>query len=453
MLWLLGICLRATLLAVAPLLPVVSSALRLDQAEAGALANLPVLLLGLGAAVGSATIGRLGATRAIVAGLFLEAAGGALRGVGTSVVVLFGCTFVMGLGIAMLQPALPALVRRWYPDQIGTATSVYGNGLLIGETIAASLTLSIVLKVTGSWQGSLALWSAPVVVTLLLVRLADRGTGRGAERQTAVSTGSVSTGTISISTGTVSTGTKEPPPMESVPPGLAPPAEPHPPPAPAPVRPRPLSWPLLRGSRVWRLGLVQGGASAAYFATNAYLPGILDSTGHGHLVGAALTVLNVSQLAASALLLGFADHLIRRRWPLWSVAAALACVAGGLLVASPPVLLVLSGLLGFCTAFVLLLSLALPAAESSDEREVAAISAGMFTIGYTIAFALPLAGGTAADATGSLRVTLVPALVGGLLALVASAGFHRLPSSRPHGSSPGFPFKHPGSRPGVRRTR
>jgi len=194
---------------------------------------------------------------------------------------------------------------------------------------------------------------------------------------------------------------------------------------------------------VWRLGLLQGGASAAYFATNAFLPGVLDATGHGHLVGAALTVLNVSQLAASALLLGFAEHLVRHRWPLWSVTAALACVAGGLLVASPPVLLVLSGLLGFGTAFVLLLSLALPAAASSDEREVAAISAGMFTIGYTIAFALPLAGGAIADATGSLRVTLVPALVGGLLALGAAAGLRPLagpgkPGDAPSGASPGF---------------
>ena len=94
-------------------------------------------------------------------GLSLEAAGSALCGAGTSANVLLACTFVMGLGIAILQPALPTLVRRWKPNMLGTATDVQGNGLLIGEVLAASLTFPVVLKVTGSWQGSLSLWSAP----------------------------------------------------------------------------------------------------------------------------------------------------------------------------------------------------------------------------------------------------------------------------------------------------
>jgi cyanate permease len=47
----------------------------------------------------------------------------------------------------------------------------------------------------------------------------------------------------------------------------------------------------------------------------------------------------------------------------------------------------------------------------------------MFTIGYTMAFALPLAGGVVSDASGSLRVPLAPALLGGILALLASASF------------------------------
>ena len=94
-------------------------------------------------------------------GLSLEAAGSALCGAGTSANVLLACTFVMGLGIAILQPALPTLVRRWKPNMLGTATDVQGNGLLIGEVLAASLTFPVVLKVMGSWQGSLSVWSAP----------------------------------------------------------------------------------------------------------------------------------------------------------------------------------------------------------------------------------------------------------------------------------------------------
>ncbi|MDA8315229.1 MAG: MFS transporter [Actinomycetota bacterium] len=395
-LWLLGLSLRITVLALAPLLPVVTRDLRLDQTAIGAVTNLPVLLFGLGAAIGSAVIRRVGTKHAVVLGLLMETAGGALRGAGTSTAVLFGCTFVMGLGIAILQPALPALVRRWKPSTVGTATAVYGNGLLIGEAIAASLTLPVVLEATGSWQESLALWSAPVALTLVLVALVI---GRDAPH---------------------------PAPSHPAPSHAT---ESHAAPAPGqastavPTDPRPggaSAWSRLRAGGSWKLGLVQGGASTAYFAANAFLPGVLHATGHGGQVGEALTVLNVSQLPASAVLLVHADRLARHRWPLWTASAALVGISAGLLVASPPVLLVLAGLLGFSSGFLLLLALALPAA-AARERDVAPISAAMFTIGYTMAFVLPLAGGVVSDATGSLRITLAPGLLGAVLAVIASA--------------------------------
>ena len=397
-LWLLGLSLRVTVLALAPLLPVVTRDLRLDQTAIGAVTTLPVLLFGLGAAIGSVVIRRVGTKHAVVLGLLLEATGGALRGVGTSTAVLFACTFVMGLGIAILQPALPTLVRRWKPGTVGTATAVYGNGLLIGEAIAASLTLPIVLKATGSWQGSLALWSAPVAITLVLAVVV-----------------------ISRDPPLLDPPPLDPPPLDPKPPSSDPPPDPQPAGASA--------WSRLRARASWKLGLIQGGASTAYFAANAFLPGVLHASGHGGEVGTALTVLNVSQLPASVVLVVHADRLVRHRWPLWTVSAGLVGTSAGLLFASPPVLFVLAGLLGFLSGFLLLLSLALPAA-AARESEVAPISAGMFTVGYTMAFVLPLAGGVVSDATGSLRVTLAPAFLGAVLALIASASFtpNRLPT-------------------------
>lgn len=385
-LWLLGLVLRVTVVALAPLLPAIAHDLRLDQTAIGVVTTLPVLLFGLGAAIGATVIGRLGIKHAVLAGLSLEAIGGALRGASTSMAMLFGCTFVMGLGIAILQPALPTLVRRWKAGRVGAATAVYGNGLLCGEAMAASLTVPFVLTATGSWQASIALWSAPVGIALVVSAVALTR-GEPSARALASERASVDATPLTA------------PAVASV-------------------------WPRLREGHVWRLGLIQGGASTAYFAANGFLPGVLHASGHGGLVGPALTVLNVSQLPASLLLVVHADHLVRRRWTLPLVSVGLAGVAAGLLVASTPALLVLAGLLGFLSALLLLLALALPAA-TAQEREVAPISAGMFTVGYTMAFALPLAGGALADATGSLRVTLAPALVGSLLATMASASLQR----------------------------
>ncbi|MGH9116085.1 MAG: CynX/NimT family MFS transporter [Acidimicrobiales bacterium] len=385
LLWLAGFNLRATLLALPPLLPLVSSRLHLDQTAVGALTNLPVLLLGVAAVAGSFIIGRLGTRRALIAGLLVEATAGALRGVGESTTILFSLTFAMGIGIAVMQPALPTLVREWLPGSVGTATAVYGNGLLVGEALAASVTLPFVLPATGSWPASLAIWSGPAVVAAMFVLAA---------RPAALIAGATPTAALPAAQGPAT--------------------------SPAPRRAR--IWPDWRSGRTWKLGLVQGGASTAYFATNTFLPGYLHAIGHPGLVSVTLTALNVSQLPASALLLAFSRHLVGRRWPLVSLGLLLVAATAGLLASPAPALLAPVVVIGFCTSMALLLALALPALWCTAD-EVPRVSAGMFTVGYCMAFVLPLLGGIASDASGSLGVTLVPALAGAAIMAAAATSF------------------------------
>jgi CP family cyanate transporter-like MFS transporter len=46
----------------------------------------------------------------------------------------------MSLGVAIMQPALPLLVRTWVPGHIAFGTAVYSNGLLIGEILPVAIT-------------------------------------------------------------------------------------------------------------------------------------------------------------------------------------------------------------------------------------------------------------------------------------------------------------------------
>ena len=72
-------------------------------------------------------------------------------------------TVMMGAGIAIMQPAIPPLVRDWMPDRIGFGTAVYINGLLVSEIIAVALTIPIVLPLAGgSWRVALVIWAMPV---------------------------------------------------------------------------------------------------------------------------------------------------------------------------------------------------------------------------------------------------------------------------------------------------
>ncbi|MDQ3027190.1 MAG: MFS transporter, partial [Pseudomonadota bacterium] len=169
LLWLCGICLRITVLAIPPVIPQIHQSFTLSQAAVGALTSLPVLLFSFAAIPGSLLVARFGAFHVLIAGIVLTGVAGALRGMG-DVALLFAMTFAMGVGIAIMQPALPAVVRDWTPRKIALGTATYSNGLLVGEAISASATIPWVLPmVDGNWRLSLPVWSIPVLVIAVIV--------------------------------------------------------------------------------------------------------------------------------------------------------------------------------------------------------------------------------------------------------------------------------------------
>src|SRR5205823_3689210 len=72
-------------------------------------------------------------------------------------------------GIAVMQPALPPLVRSWMPRHLSFGTAVYSNGLLVAETLPVMLTIPVVLPLVGdSWRASLAVWGIPLLAIAAL---------------------------------------------------------------------------------------------------------------------------------------------------------------------------------------------------------------------------------------------------------------------------------------------
>jgi CP family cyanate transporter-like MFS transporter len=366
LLWLAGAALRMTVLAVPPLLPLSHGDLALSETEIGTLAGLPALMFAAAAVPGSLIIARFGARGALIAGLLVTALAGAARAAASDVATLFAATLVMGGGIAVMQPALPPIVRAWLPDRIGFATAVYTNGLLIGEILAVSLTLPVVLPLAGgSWRAAIAFWGLPVLFTALLVALLG-------PRPTAAQSAQAG---------------------------------------------RRAWWPNWRDARIWQLGLLFGGVNSIYFSTNAFLPEYLNHVGAPEFIGSALTALNFGQLPASLLMLGLAGRLMGRPWAYGL--AGLICLAGvfGVTLMSGLWVVFWAGLIGFGDAVAFVLILALPPLLSAPD-DAHRTAAGMFTISYSCAVAIPIIGGLAWDASGIAPVAFVPI---GLCALVIGA--------------------------------
>ena len=150
-----------------------------------------------------------------------------------------------------------------------------------------------------------------------------------------------------------------------------------------------------------------GRRDASYFTTNHFLPDYLNQTGHGDLVGPALVALNAGQLPGSFLLLWLAGRFERQSATYLFYGAVTLLGALGIILGNGPIILASAGLIGFSTASVLILILALPPLLSRQE-DVPRLAAGMFTISYSCAVIVPIVSGIAWDLTGLPAVAFVP---------------------------------------------
>jgi MFS transporter, CP family, cyanate transporter len=373
LLWLSGVCLRVTVLALPPVIPLLHADLHLSETDIGWLSSLAPMLFALAAIPGAVLIARLGMVPALFVGLLLNAIGSIARAALPNAAMLFATTIVMAAGVAIMQPALPPLVRAWFPRRIGFATAVYTNGLLAGETIAVALTIPLVLPlVDNSWRLNFVVWSIPVFATaLLIIACAPRAQGTNS----------------------------------------------------AALAPR-LWWPDWRRPLIWRLGAILGSVNSMYFVTNAFLPDFVTAAGRPDLISSALTAENFCQLPASLIMIAVAGRLLKQPWA-YVAAGALSLVSlVGIMTASGGWIVFWSGVLGFVTTAILVLGLALPSVLSAP-ADVPRISAGMFTISYSIAMVLSVAAGWLWDLTRAPLAGFVPvALCAVVVMALASTANH-----------------------------
>ena len=379
LLWLAGVALRLTLLAIPPIIPMIQRDLQLSGTEIGILSGLPAVLFGAAALPGSALIGRFGALSTLIAGVIVTGIASALRGAMLNVWALYAATIMMSAGIAIMQPSLPPLVRQWLPQRVTFATAVFTNGLLVGEVIAVMLTIPLVLPiVNGSWRAALAVWSLPIfLIAAAFIVLAPRPS------------------TPAVLVATSSSISR-------------------------------MSW---RNKQIWQLGFVFGSVNSVYFCSNAFLPGHLAAAGRPDLIGGALTALNFGQLPASLVLLAISTRFERRALPfVLSGALMLLCLAGIAMTAGAWTIVFAAGIGALC-AVVLTLGFALPPLLTAPS-DVARMSAAMFTISYSEGLFVSVLSGMSWDLTGDARFAFLPIAISTLPLLLVAPGI-RFSAARP----------------------
>ncbi len=356
LLWIAGIGLRVTILAVPPLIRLIHDDLHMSETEVGILSGLPLVLFVLAAVPGSLLIARLGAPATLVAGLVGD---GARLRVARRRPRISCCCAPRPSSPGLASPSCSPRCRRWYAPGCPTASASAPRSTPTGSWSArfcpVALTLPLVLGlVGGSWRLAFVIWAVPCAVfALLILGLAPRAV---------------------------------------VPAG--------------PATPR-RWWPDWRSGLIWRLGLMFGANNAIYFSTNAFIPDYLHHLGRPDLIGDTLSALNIGQLPASLILLACAGRLAGRAWPYVACGMlSLACVLG-ILSGTGWVIVTAAAALGFSGAATLTLMLALPPLLSPPD-DVHRMTAAMFTISYSGAVVVPIISGLAWDASGIPAVAFIP---------------------------------------------
>ncbi|MEP1704190.1 MAG: MFS transporter, partial [Marinobacter sp.] len=259
---------------------------------------------------------------------------------------------VMGLGVAMMQPSLPALLPRWLePKHLAIGSAIYMNGMLMGEFIGAGITLPVLMPLMDdSWRATLLAWSLPALLVAAALFLPRREMAR-------------------------------------------------------PVK-KPAWLPDWKNPLTLRIGLLLGLSGSLFFGLNAYMGNILEQQGNFDMLADALFWYNFAQVIASLVMLKMARYWVGLKGPIMVMATCSILGTLGTVVFTGWWSIASATFMSFTAGILLILLVALPPVLV-ESRETGRLSAGNFLVGYTVAFSVPMIGGLLADWGNDARYAII----------------------------------------------
>ncbi|MFJ9590294.1 CynX/NimT family MFS transporter [Streptomyces acidicola] len=151
--------LRPAITSLGALLEEVRDGLGMSGSVAGLLTSVPPLCFALFGAMAPRLARRFGPGAVVCAGLLAIATGLAVRPYAGTTAGFLAATALALMGIAVSNVLMPVIVKRWFPDRVGSMTGLYSMALALGTSLAAALTVPMTDALGGSWQSGLAAWA------------------------------------------------------------------------------------------------------------------------------------------------------------------------------------------------------------------------------------------------------------------------------------------------------
>ncbi|WP_443056246.1 MFS transporter, partial [Streptomyces sp. IBSBF 3136] len=173
--------LRPAITSFGALLEEVRDGLGMSGSVAGLLTSVPPLCFAVFGVTAPRLARRFGPAAVVCAGMVAIAAGLLIRPYAGGTAGFLAASALALMGIAVSNVLMPVIVKRWFPDRVGSMTGLYSMALALGTSSAAALTVPVTHALGGGWRPGLAVWAglaaAAVLPWLPLVR--DRGAAPG----------------------------------------------------------------------------------------------------------------------------------------------------------------------------------------------------------------------------------------------------------------------------------
>ncbi|VVM62743.1 cyanate transporter [Pseudomonas fluorescens] len=163
---LVALNLRPSMAAVGPLLSAIRGDIPLSFTVASLLTMLPVMAMGLAMFFGIGISQRLGEQRTVFLSLLIIGLATLSRLFIESAAELIASAVLAGIGIALIQALMPALIKSRFADNVALCMGLYVTSIMGGAAIAASFA-PLVMVQTGSWRSGLAIWAILALLALL----------------------------------------------------------------------------------------------------------------------------------------------------------------------------------------------------------------------------------------------------------------------------------------------
>lgn len=159
--------LRPAITSLGALLEEVRDGLHMSGSVAGVLTSVPPLCFAVFGIMAPRLARRFGPGAVVCAGMIAITAGLAIRPLVGGTAGFLAASALALMGIAVSNVLMPVIVKRWFPDRVGSMTGLYSMALALGTSLAAAVTVPMTSALGGSWRLGLGVWAVLAAVAIL----------------------------------------------------------------------------------------------------------------------------------------------------------------------------------------------------------------------------------------------------------------------------------------------